>query len=1581
MSTLDFDALRRKRKSNVSNGSTEFDFDAYRNRKTRVEQPAPVVASPQSQVLKSTLSSVGVGNTTQPPQTQGIDFKAEQSKKMQQQPSSFDLRQPQTLNDKLPAPNLLQTGQGIQSELKGKLPASSLLQQTGRGFEEEKGGFGKAVDNFNAFTDRLQSATTFGGTDLVNLLFEKIGPKSQQEELKAQRERAENLGGAGIAADVLGSLVSGQAAYKGAAAAVDPLIKNLPKLAQSLIRGGAAGAAFEFPRQAGQEVAEYLGGPQQSVPQRLKNVGLSAALGGLTDLGIGAGGLASSGIKNPTLGKAVGGGIGLGSVGAALGAANEFQEAASGQQQSLGGRLADVGKYAAAGAGLGLAGGALFGRFMKNRTPVETPQPDVVPEAMNVGTKARIQTKPGLNTVLEQMKPLVDEHMTPPLENPNELAKWVQRNFKAGGDDISLNEIRSLGYEDLRQLSEEMRKQITVEEAARQVAKDLGYDFDKLLSAKSVPKDLVQRARMTQELHQAYGVDSPLTRLNNQTPARVNESPILNESPAPAVPKNAAPQVTETPLNDTVPARNKENRIPTRADYEAQALRANEASDLSEGVGNFGKGISDGLYYSLWSKIVKGQTAEAGQQSAILQVAKAIRDRGGMKDISELRKMAKDYTDVLDSRVTGSEYNKALSAVVEKHTPAQPQTQDTFTNLFGEQNLGISANRSRTPGQGPVTTEDQIVRRSIKNDREGVAEAVKAQVRAVYQDHVDALDPLKKLGQDVYDTAMDANRANNIANNIVNKEFVNLQGEVVGESLKDIFTKVARGQDKKFLDFLNLRRATTRMARNEQVFDSRLKMTPEKVQERLDTLESRHPGFEAISNDYYNFWNNIRQMGVDEGLISADMKKALETAEPYYVPQMRQFSRSEKPGRDFLAKSSKQSLSGQKAPIQKLSEGGSGRPLVDARKSTIEAVGAWTNAALRNRALQPVVKALKADPDAFKGIVSVVDNTANVSQKSIKDINAIIQKDGIEGLIAEFDNNFEMVMNKGKDINLNEDNILRVMVDGEPSYLRIEDPEVVKAAISMGPQATSLLTDVMSAFSNATKRGATGLLAPLFAVKGATMDLAQSAIQARNPVKQAAYSVYSIFSGIGDSLGIPGLRNWAQDYRRQGGGYSYALKGERNVNKSIENLTKYPKLSARNAVKTTKNIGRGTLGILEGIGNIAENAPRIAASRIELERLGGEITPENIRKAMNAGRNATVNYSTKGLKTHEIEAFAPYSNAAIQGTRRILKAFKDNPVRTTAAVGTIAVLPKLIEYSRFHNDEDYQNIPARERMRNIFVSKNEDGSFVKLPMDPAYTSFGEMTIEGLRAFRDNDPNAFKGSMDALVNAWTPPLVTGLLQGLTKGDGIKGSLAGVANATVFGPPSAIISNKSFTGSPIVSKSLEDRSGRYQYDEKTSAVAKKIGELTNFSPVMADYIIKAYGGDAARIVLPLTSDVGQGNTRNTLLRNFITDPTFTNTLSEDFYNAKDKLNEAYANFNEAGAELPKWYNDEIRKALNSSAKGSVSKTLSELRDYKRQITADKTLSKKERSDKLKEIQQKINTIYVQVNAAMSQSGVIK
>ncbi|MNP41561.1 hypothetical protein D3C76_1352690 [compost metagenome] len=142
---------------------------------------------------------------------------------------------------------------------------------------------------------------------------------------------------------------------------------------------------------------------------------------------------------------------------------------------------------------------------------------------------------------------------------------------------------------------------------------------------------------------------------------------------------------------------------------------------------------------------------------------------------------------------------------------------------------------------------------------------------------------------------------------------------------------------------------------------------------------------------------------------------------------------------------------------------------------------------------------------------------------------------------------------------------------------------------------------------------------------------------------------------------------------------------------------------------------------------------------------------------------------------------------------------------------------------------------------------------------------------------------------------------------------------------------------------------------------------------------DYLIRAYGGDPARLLLPLTSDVGAGNVRNTLLKNFIVDPQVSTTLSDDFYTARENLTRAYRDNQEAGAELPEWYSDELRKLVISTAKGSINKQISDYRAKIKEVSADKSLSAAEKTRQLRDLRQQMNKLYIDVNQRLEEAGV--
>lgn len=904
---------------------------------------------------------------------------------------------------------------------------------------------------------------------------------------------------------------------------------------------------------------------------------------------------------------------------------------------------------------------------------------------------------------------------------------------------------------------------------------------------------------------------------------------------------------------------------------------------------------------------------------------------------------------------------------------AQAMKQNWFTNLFGNKGVGISAfGSSKQISKNPLTTAQQIVKNPLKQDIVGVKAQAQAAARSAYQSYVDLLSPLKHISPQAYDKAIDAARANNIANIIVDEKFVSPEGVVIGEGLGNTFRKVGRGQMESFLDYVVLRHAKTRMGRGEEVYAKNLNMTPDKVQARIDDYVKRHPEFEKIAQEWDKFNENMLKVyGVDEGLLSPEMFNTLREQNPHYAPMRRQFSVSEKFASPFTM-GAKPAFSGQKSPIKEVSPTGSVRRIVDPRRSAIEATGAWVNAAMRNRVMQTLVDRVKADPGGMKDIIEIVQKP-----KGQKNLQEILADGGSEEFLESLNNDFNNLFKRSR---LDGDNIVRAMIKGQPVYMKVNNPEAVKALIGMGSEQSNVIMDFFGILSNATKYGATGALAPMFAVKSLTSDIATSLIQSKEPLKHMVDLGHAAISSLANTLpkGTPGfnaVRMLAEEYRRAGGEFSAALRGDRPLNRSVRNMERAPLLSAKGLAKGAETVIASPFRALNKVADISENLNRMAAYKGEIRRLGGERTPDNVMKAMNASREITTNYSRKGNQSQTIEKLVPYSNAAVQGMYRFAKQWRQNPFRTAALVGGAVLIPKAYEYLSFADDPDYQKIPARDKYRNIIVSKNEDGTFVKVPMPPEYNALGAFMVDSLEWLREDVPDAFRGFGDAFLNAYTPPQISGLAQPITQGGGAEAALSGGLNSTVLSPAVSVLSNKDFAGRPIESMALSDRSPKYRFDERTSAPAKWLGEKLNMSPMKVDYLIKAYGGDPSRLILPLTSKVGEGAQRNMLLRHFIVDPAFTNTLTNDFYSAKEMLSQAYRDNKEAEIPLPAWYDDDLRKEITSTASGSVSSKLKDLSDEKKAITMDKLLSAEQRTENLRTIQQQMNELYLEINSKVS------
>lgn len=88
--------------------------------------------------------------------------------------------------------------------------------------------------------------------------------------------------------------------------------------------------------------------------------------------------------------------------------------------------------------------------------------------------------------------------------------------------------------------------------------------------------------------------------------------------------------------------------------------------DLKEVGGGMARGITDNMYDMLWGKVQKGDTTEAGGPSTLLQIAKRVRDAGGLQSKDHFKGFAQEYAMIPQA----GDRRSALYSLIEKYTPA-----------------------------------------------------------------------------------------------------------------------------------------------------------------------------------------------------------------------------------------------------------------------------------------------------------------------------------------------------------------------------------------------------------------------------------------------------------------------------------------------------------------------------------------------------------------------------------------------------------------------------------------------------------------------------------------------------------------------------------------------------------------------------------------------------------------------------------------------------------------------------------------------------------------------------------------------
>ena len=593
--------------------------------------------------------------------------------------------------------------------------------------------------------------------------------------------------------------------------------------------------------------------------------------------------------------------------------------------------------------------------------------------------------------------------------------------------------------------------------------------------------------------------------------------------------------------------------------------------------------------------------------------------------------------------------------------------------------------------------------------------------------------------------------------------------------------------------------------------------------------------YEPMAQEINNYSKKLLDYITDSGIISKETSKELKATYPNYVPFNRIFSKSEIqgfniPGGRAVSSASKQTL------IRRIegSERQVENPLESFMKKTVEAF----EQAEKNKAASTLVnyKDLPGNPLDIKPL-----RTA----ENVKAKKEIIDQTSDE---ARMLSDLKTGPDRGV-ISVYKDGI-RELYD-VPKY-------VEEASKALKVQQIGLIGKILAAPVRVARLGITGIV-PAFVLANLVKDQIFTAITGTKGFMQSIANP-SIF--MESLLGaISHNADYKEMVRMAAGGTSFDIS--RNQLKQTVDMVR----SKRNIVSNVNYMVRHPSQLLRAVEDIVARGEEFT----RLQQYKG--TKEHyLKQGMNAedaatsaaiaARENSVNFARRGEYGTALSSAFLYLNAGIQGSRRVVREFGNNPIQTAAKVATVILTPVAVTTAYNLSDEKrkavYDDIADYEKENNIIIippnaTKADNGKWnvIKIPLPAGIGSLGNIARKSIESYYTGSPINAIGMVQDIVAAFSPV-------GATSNSIVSSLLPQAVKPTV----QAVSNYNFFTGLPQVSSSLSKLSPELQVKSNTSGTARKIGNTLGTSPIKVEEFTKDTFGRVGSYVLNSTDRALEG-----------------------------------------------------------------------------------------------------------------------
>lgn len=391
-------------------------------------------------------------------------------------------------------------------------------------------------------------------------------------------------------------------------------------------------------------------------------------------------------------------------------------------------------------------------------------------------------------------------------------------------------------------------------------------------------------------------------------------------------------------------------------------------------------------------------------------------------------------------------------------------------------------------------------------------------------------------------------------------------------------------------------------------------------------------------------------------------------------------------------------------------------------------------------------------------------------------------------------------------------NVIEYKTDGKRHFVEVSLP-MYEALQGMHPVQASLLERFMSGIASFFRAAAT--LPPDFWIRNFIRDVNSASVQSTHGIKPI-----DVVKGI---LAVGEKNDLYNEWMQSGGSFnSYMELDDKGAEKALQELIS-PKGRMMRYIKS------GGIELLKDASGAVEQATRIAMYNRAREK------GESGMMAALQSRDGTLDFSRAGKWGRVANRYIPFLNAGLQGTDRLIRAFKSHPglmtwrAFTTITAPSIAIAGYYLYMAPDDERKEYLEIPQWQK--DLFWCFKSNGTWWRIPkpfaLGYAFGSVPERFM--LWAYHGDKPEA-EGIFREVVL------------------GLGGSLSPIQDiGTLMTPVGRIIVESTsnynfFTGRSIYPewldmKPAEERATKYQ-----SETALLLGEVSGQSPAIIENAIR-------------------------------------------------------------------------------------------------------------------------------------------